>query len=487
MAMPTVGRLHLPHGSIARNLAVVGGGTALGQGSIVLAAPLLARLYDPQAFGLLSIYTAVISVLLAVASFRFDLAIPTADDLDEAVHLLALSLLLAVVVSVALGLVVLVWGGQLATALGAAPLTPSLWLLPVALLVAGVAQALASMAVYQRSFSALGRMRASQGLAQVIGQAALGFIHAGPVGLLLGDVAGRTLGIEQLVSSLRGTLRSTSLSWRSMIRHGRRRWGFARVMTAASVLNMISLQIPFLLIPVLFDLDATGQFFLAYRVLVLPASLVAAAASQVFFGEASLRRADPRRLHELAHSVSVSLFVFSIPTYAIVMVCGQALIQTVFGPQWQQAGQLAQVLAPSLVLWAVASPISALLLIGRRERESLAFTAAELAVRAGALVIGAALHSLLLGIVILSAAGVLLGLASVWRFLRVAGVSLGQLVRPVARIAALTAPVAVLVGIVGATAPGVVPLAAGVGWAVAFGLAARFSPETRALLSGSHD
>lgn len=485
--MPAVGRLRLPHGSIARNLAVVGGGTALGQGSIVVAAPLLARLYDPQAFGLLSIYTAVISVLLAVASFRFDLAIPTAEDADEAVHLVALSVLLAVVASVALGLVLLVWGEQLATALGAASLTSSLWLLPVALLVAGVAQALASMAIYQRSFNALGRMRASQGLAQVLAQAALGLVHAGPLGLLLGDLAGRTLGIEQLVSSLRGTLRSTAWSWRSMIRYGRRRWGFARVMTVASVLNMVSLQIPFLLIPVLFDLDATGQFFLAYRVLVLPASLVAAAVSQVFFGEASLRRADPLRLHDLAHSVSVSLFAFSIPTYAIVMVCGQALIQTVFGSQWQQAGQLAQVLAPSLVLWAVASPISALLLIGRRERESLAFTAAELALRAGALVIGAAAHSLLFGIVILSAAGVLLGIASVWRFLRVAGVSLGQLARPVARIAALTAPVAAVVGLVGATAPGIVPVVAGVGWAVAFGLAARFSPETRALLSGTHD
>jgi lipopolysaccharide exporter len=487
MAMPAAGRLHLPHGSIARNLAVVGGGTALGQGSIVLAAPVLARLYDPQAFGLLSIYTAVISVLLAVVSFRFDLAIPTADDVDEAVHLTALSVLLAVAASAGLGLVVLIWGGQLAAALGAAPLTPFLWLLPVALLVAGVAQALASLAVYLRSFGALARMRASQGLAQVIGQAALGFIRAGPFGLVLGDLAGRTLGTEQLVRSSFGTLRSTAWSWRSMVRHGRRRWGFARVMTAASVLNMISLQIPFLLIPVLFDLDATGQFFLAYRVLVLPASLVAAAVSQVFFGEASLRRADPRRLHDLAHSVSVSLFAFAIPTYAIVMVCGQALVQTVFGPQWQQAGQIAQVLAPSLVLWAVASPISALLLIGRRERESLAFTAADLAVRAAALMIGAALGSLLLGIVILSAADVLLSLASLWRFLRVAAVSLGQLVRPVARITALTAPIAVVVGIVGVMAPGIVPLVAALGWAVAFGLAARFSRETRALLSGTHD
>ena len=305
--MPAAGRLHLPHGSIARNLAVVGGGTALGQGSIVLAAPVLARLYDPQAFGLLSIYTAVISVLLAVASFRFDLAIPTADDAGEAVHLLGLSVILGIVSSAVVGLVVLVWGDNLAAALGAAEFRRFLWLLPVGLLIASVAQALSSWAVYQRAFSALGRMRAIQGVGQGVVQAALGLLRVGPVGLLLGDAAGRAFGTEQLFRVLLGTLRSTELSARTMVRHARARWSFARVMTAASLLNMLSLQVPFLLIPALFDLASSGQYFLAYRMLVLPAALVAAAVNQVFFGEASARRADPGRLHDLTHQVAVSL------------------------------------------------------------------------------------------------------------------------------------------------------------------------------------
>ena len=47
--------------------------------------------------------------------------------------------------------------------------------------------------------------------------------------------------------------------------------------------------------------------------------------------------------------------------------------------------------------------------------------------------------------------------------------------------------VGVVAATVGATAPIVVPIVAGAGWAMAFGLAARFTPETRALLSGSHD
>jgi O-antigen/teichoic acid export membrane protein len=429
----------------------------------------------------------VLGILVAGGSFRFDFAIPIADDAAEAVHLLALSVILALATSVAFGLVLMVWGGELAAALGAATLTPYLWLLPIALFVATVGQALASWAVYHRAFPALGRMRAIQGAALASSQVGLGLVHLGPVGLMLGDLAGRILGTEQLFRSLFAALRSTALSLRALGDHARRRWGFARVMTAASVLSALSIQIPFLLIPAFFDLASAGQFFLAYRMIVLPASLVAAAVSQVFFGEASHRRADPRKLRDLAKNAAISLLVFSIPTYAIVAISGRVLIPTVFGAQWELAGTYAQILAPSLIVWSVASPISTLLLVGRRELESLFFTAAELVLKAGSLVFGSVLHSLTAGIVALSIVSVFIEVAALWRFLRVASVSLNELARPAARIFILTVPSLCLVAAVGAAAPSGLPIAAAIGWAVALGLAARFSPEPRALLSGSYD
>jgi O-antigen/teichoic acid export membrane protein len=477
----------VPRGSVARNLVVVGAGTALGQGATVIAAPVLARLYDPQAFGLLSVYAAVLSVLVAIASLRFDFAIPIAANPDEAAHLLALSVILALGASLLVGFVVLVWGAQIAAALGAASLAPFLWLLPIALFAASVTQALASWAVYRRLFPALGRLRAVQGVALAGCQLLLGFVRAGTIGLIVGDVAGRIFGTGQLFRSLFDSVRSTELTLTSVWRSARDRWGFARVMTVASLLSAVSLQVPFLLIPSLFDLESSGQYFLAYRVLVLPGSLVAAAVSQVFFGEASLRRAEPQRLHDLAHNVAVSLFVFSIPTYGIVMVGGPALFEAVFGSTWGPAGFYAQIMAPSLVVWSVASPISSLPLVGRRERESLAFTAAELGLRACSLGFGAIVHSLTAGLVALSVTALLLNVAALWRFLRVASVTLRELVLPAGRIAALTVPFMGMIVLAGQMASGAVPPVSIVGWAVALGLAARFSPEITALVSGAHD
>lgn len=476
-----MGRQHLPRGSIARGFAAVGLGTALGQGATVLAAPLLARLYDPEAFGLLSVFAAVLSVLVAVASLRYDLAIPIAPDRARAVHLLALSVLLSAVASVLVGLVVTAWGTRIAAGLGAEPLAAWLGLLPIALLVASVVQTLTSWATYQRWFPELGRLRAVQGVGQAVVQVGLGLVRASPLGLIVGDLVGRFLGAGQLAGSALAAVRSTGVSagalWQSAREHRR----FAGVMTAASLLSALSLQIPFLIIPAFFDLDSAGQFFLAYRVLILPATLVSAAVSQVFFGEASLRRADARSLHGLARDVAVSLFAFSIPTYAIVVVAGPALFAVLFGHEWDLAGTYARIVAPSMIVWSVASPISSLPLVGRREHESLAFTAAELVLRATALCIGWIAGSLTVGLVVLSATAVLLNIAAIWRFLRVASVTLADLVRPVARIAALTLPSMVLVVLAHPLGDLAVAAAAIIGWLVAFGLAASRSPEVRHL------
>jgi len=474
-------------GGVARSVVLVGAATAVGQGALIIASPILARLYSPEAFGLLSVYAALLTILLAVSSLRFDMAIPIAHDDGEAVHLLLVSILIALCASGVLALVLLVWGAQIATALGVSLLTPLLWVLPIALVVASVSQSIASWAVYQRTFPALGRMRAIQGLTQAIAQAALGLLRLGPGGLIVGDVAGRILGTEQLLRPLIGTLRTTRLNGSALLRHARTQWGFARVMTMASFLNTLSLQVPFLLIPGMFGLDASGQYFLAYRVLVLPASLVGAGVSQVFFGEASHRRDDPQRLHDMTLNVAVSLLVFSIPTYAIVTVAAPALITLLFGAQWETAGLYARLLAPGLILWSVASPISTLLLVGRRERESLAFTLAELFLKTGALLVGAALGSLVIGVAALTAASILINIGALWRIMRVAAASVLDLVRPGLRIMAVTLPSIAVVALALSLRPIGVVVVAGAGWAVSFLLAARFSPELRALVSGSHD
>ena len=58
------------------------------------AAPILTRLYDPDDFGLLAVYSGILALVLVVASVRYELAIPLPEDEEEAANIAVLSLLI---------------------------------------------------------------------------------------------------------------------------------------------------------------------------------------------------------------------------------------------------------------------------------------------------------------------------------------------------------------------------------------------------------
>jgi O-antigen/teichoic acid export membrane protein len=65
----------LPKSRFARNVAVVSAGSAMGQGLLIVSAPLLTRLYTPADFGVLAVYVSIVSILVVVASLRYEVAI----------------------------------------------------------------------------------------------------------------------------------------------------------------------------------------------------------------------------------------------------------------------------------------------------------------------------------------------------------------------------------------------------------------------------
>ena len=74
-------------------------GTTFAQVITILASPLLTRLYGPEAFGFLALFTSITSIIGVVACMRYELAIMLPKTDEEAANLLGLCLLCVVVVS----------------------------------------------------------------------------------------------------------------------------------------------------------------------------------------------------------------------------------------------------------------------------------------------------------------------------------------------------------------------------------------------------
>ncbi len=74
-------------------MVTLASGTAIAQLMLVLATPLLTRLYTPADYGTLAVYSSTLTVLLVLASLRYESAIPLPEDEDVAGSVLALTLL----------------------------------------------------------------------------------------------------------------------------------------------------------------------------------------------------------------------------------------------------------------------------------------------------------------------------------------------------------------------------------------------------------
>jgi len=77
----------------------LGGGALLANFLPILLLPLLLRYYDPVDFGLLSVYTAIITVIGQVGTLKYDQAILVAKDAEDAQALFTLGLMLGLLLS----------------------------------------------------------------------------------------------------------------------------------------------------------------------------------------------------------------------------------------------------------------------------------------------------------------------------------------------------------------------------------------------------
>src|SRR5690606_11727504 len=80
------------HGGLWRGTLTLLAGSGAGRIIAVLSMPVLTRLYGPEDFGVLALFTALTGMLVPVATLRYVLALPLPRKDGVAINLLALNL-----------------------------------------------------------------------------------------------------------------------------------------------------------------------------------------------------------------------------------------------------------------------------------------------------------------------------------------------------------------------------------------------------------
>ena len=67
---------------VLHSVAKLAGGTAVSRLVVLMAAPLLTRIYTPDDFGVLAVYGSIVNIAVVLSSLRFEFAIPLPEQED---------------------------------------------------------------------------------------------------------------------------------------------------------------------------------------------------------------------------------------------------------------------------------------------------------------------------------------------------------------------------------------------------------------------
>ena len=339
--------------SLFQHILKVGTGSVVGQLLVVASAPVLTRLYSPEAYAYWAVFLSVSVIFSGVATLRFELAVVLPPDRSEAASLVVLGAFCTVVVG-ALGLVLIWITGEHWVGTALLPvLKPWFIAMPVFVIASGLYQLANAWCTREEAFGVYGFAQFLLPAVTVVSQVGMGLAgwHSSG-GLIAGTLLGQVLATGLLASVLwrrnhrefrnaatQASLRASAVKYR--------RYPF--FMTPYTLVGIVRDRLAYFLLGRFGTQTETGHYSLSARMVNLPNSLISSAVRPVFFQYAAGR--DMRTLETPMLATIRALGLAVVPFWAVFLVHAKTLFGWIFSPAWSEAGYYAMALSvPAMAL-----------------------------------------------------------------------------------------------------------------------------------------
>ncbi|MEA3029354.1 MAG: hypothetical protein QOG13_679 [Sphingomonadales bacterium] len=367
-----------------KNIAIVLRGSVIAQAIGFLVLPILSRLFAPEAFGAYQFFQAILTLLLVTASMRFEVALLRAADGAELRAVLWLCFVLNLLVSTLVALLVgLILAGGWPEAAASLPFT--LWLFPLALLLAGVGQILTYLVTRESAFPVSANSKVAQAGAYAASGLALGAAAPAVSGIILADLCGRFALVGMLLAWVRRRKRDLfgPVSRVQIVAAASKFREFPLISVPGGIVNTLGAVLTPMMIYATFSPYVSGQFALVERGLTIPVALLVTAVSQVYmagFAEA-LRKPGQSALAQFRKVVR-NMALIGGPPVLILIAFGPTIFVTVFGERWLLAGEFARIMAPAFWLVLISGAVNMTITLLGRQKLQMAWEVGRLAAMA---------------------------------------------------------------------------------------------------------
>ena len=363
-----------PKSEFSRNVLTLMTGTTIAQAIPIAISPILTRIYTPEDFGMFALYMSVASILSVIATGRYELAIMLPKKDEDAVNIVALSIIISFFVSFIALLIVFFLNSEITALLGNPEISNWLYFIPITVLLTGVYQSFKYWSNRKKQYKRLAISSVIQSGATGSTNLGMGFGGFGASGLIVGGVIGRAIATSVLVK----------IVWREdykLLNYVNKLKIFALIKKHKKLplLNLPNALIDgfrlsgiSILIAKFFTTATLGQFSLAWRMMQVPMALIGRSLSQVFFQKVS--SSNKIDLNTIVKKFIIKASLIAAPAFLIIYFFSIDIFVFVFGENWKLAGESASIMAPWLFLNFLTSPLSTIFIVLNKQEIMLIFS-----------------------------------------------------------------------------------------------------------------
>lgn len=360
--------------------------------------PVVSRLYTPTDFGDAAYFLSIVGITAGVSSLRYDASIVLTPSFKEARIMFLTSTIICILVSVLAWFIAMLINRMSPGSTGV--LSKYNGIFPFAIFLHGFSQTVISLHTKYKQFSEIGLMNITKVVVQQthrIGLGVLGFASA--FQMIFSVLTGLCVSIYTAGSFLRSVFMKTMIDRIQLkdIYNGIKRYkNFPLYSSWTYFINLLSIQLPFLLIGILFGTEKVGFFSAAIMLLGAP-QLLSNAIGRVLYQQSVLAHSKGE-LSDIITHVYQRLVVYGIFPYALIAVYGFEITTFFFGERWTEAGRYSQYLSLMYFCFFFSSPLGHLYNVLEMQKVNLKFNLLRLLVQFLWLVIGGLLGSIFIAL-----------------------------------------------------------------------------------------
>ena len=341
-----------------RNVAVVASGTAGAQAITMAFAPIITRLYGPEAFGLQGTFIAIAAVVMPIAALCYPIAIVLPKKDGDARGIARLSAYIALSMTVLAALVLLIAGDLIVELLHLNEIRSYIMLIPLVIVFSAWLQINYHWLIRKKQFKINARVAVLQAFLTNSAKAGIGLFSPQASVLILVYTLGSGLQAFMLSIGIKKTENGNDkdkLLCKTPLRQlAKKYYDFPMYRAPQIFLNTVSQSIPIIMLAAFFGPASAGCYGLGKGLLGMPSELISKSVGDVFYPRITTAANSGEKLTNLILKATLGLAAVGFIPFALVIAFGPWLFGFIFGSEWFLAGEYARWLA----LWMFSAFIN---------------------------------------------------------------------------------------------------------------------------------